>query len=225
MKTLELFCGTKSFSKVMTKHGYETFTVDNEPKFEPDLCIDIMQLTPQMILEKYGQPDIIWASPPCTCFSVASICHYWKDGKPKCQKTLDAIELVKRTLWLIDELKPKYWFVENPRGMLRKQSFMPTYLRKTITYCQYGMQWQKATDIWTNCEAWIPKPICSPKSPCHIRSPRGSRNGIQGLRTKERASIHPDSRYHISRSAIERAVIPPLLFEEILESIEKVKDE
>lgn len=37
MKTLELFSGTKSFSKVMAKHGHTTFTVDNDPKLEPDL--------------------------------------------------------------------------------------------------------------------------------------------------------------------------------------------
>ena len=30
MRTIELFCGTKSFSRVMHKAGHETYTVDND---------------------------------------------------------------------------------------------------------------------------------------------------------------------------------------------------
>ena len=55
MKVLELFSGTESFSKVARERGHECFTVDNEPKFNPSLCIDIMQLTPEMILEACEQ--------------------------------------------------------------------------------------------------------------------------------------------------------------------------
>jgi|SRR3972149_3953794 len=62
MKILELFSGTASFSKVAMEGGHQVFTVDNNHIFDPSLCIDIMQLTPEMILEKFGQPDIIWAS-------------------------------------------------------------------------------------------------------------------------------------------------------------------
>jgi hypothetical protein len=148
--------------------------------------MDIMQVTPELILEKFGHPDIIWASPPCTKFSVMTIYRNWtnnNDGTytPKNKETIESIELVKHMLELIKQLNPTFWVIENPRAMLRKQTFMPNDKRKTVTYCQYGLEYQKATDLWTNIDNWKPKPMCSPKSPCHVRAPRGSRYGIQGV--------------------------------------------
>jgi hypothetical protein len=91
------------------------------------------------------------------------------------------MEIVKKTLAIINELNPKYFFIENPRAMLRKQPFM-TMPRKTVTYCKYGLPYQKATDIWTNCLTWTPKTPCSANDPCRVRAPRGSRYGIQGVK-------------------------------------------
>ena len=45
MKTLELFCGRKSFSKVFDKYGYETITTDIDPIFYPDIVGDILSLS------------------------------------------------------------------------------------------------------------------------------------------------------------------------------------
>jgi len=219
MKILELFSGTASFSKVAMGGGHQVFTVDIEPQFNPSLCIDIMQLTPEMILEQFGQPDIIWASPPCTTFSVASLRHYWENGKPKNYKALQGIAVAKKTLEIIKALNPKFFIIENPRGMLRKQDFMQEMKRTTVTYCQYGLEYQKATDLWNNLENWNPRPMCSPKSPCHVRSPRGSKNGIQGLKAK--TGFHPDFAYKIDRkggSAAMRAIVPESLCKEILEA-------
>lgn len=216
MRVLELFSGTGSFSKVAKEMGHEIFTVELEPKFEPSLVKDIMELTAQEIIEKFGHPDIIWASPPCTTFSVASIYKYWEKGKPKNEKTLHGIAMVKKTIELIKELKPTFWFIENPRGMLRKQDFMRSLPRKTVTYCKYGLEYQKATDIWTNCNTWNSRPMCKPKAPCHVRSPRGSRYGIQGVRPL----VHPDWNYNVSRSATLRGVVPKQLCEEVLKACE-----
>ena len=44
-KFLELFCGTKSMSKAFAASGWETYTVDWNKDFEPDLCADIGTLT------------------------------------------------------------------------------------------------------------------------------------------------------------------------------------
>lgn len=67
---------------------------------------------------------------------------------------------------LIKELKPKYYFWENPRAGLRKMTFMQDIPRYTITYCQYMMNepWEKRrmkpTDIWTNHPNPKFKPPC-----------------------------------------------------------------
>jgi len=200
MELLEIFCGTKSVSNVFKEKGHRVFTIDIDNAFNPDLCIDVMELNVSDIPFK---PNVIWASPPCQAFSVASIGRNWKkEGKayfPISKKAAQGIDMVKKTIQLIKELEPEYWFIENPRGMLRKQTIMRCLpFRYTITYCQYGDTRMKPTDIWTNCKHWIPKPACSPGDNCHTSAPRGSRTGTQGL-----------------KDSIERAIIPKELCEEI----------
>jgi len=114
MKILELFSGTENFSKVARARGHETFTIDNDPKHNPDWCVDIMKINSEDILKRFGQPDIIWASPPCQHFSIATHKH-WENRRPK-QEAKKSIKLVGHTLKLIIDLFPKFWFLENPRG-------------------------------------------------------------------------------------------------------------
>ena len=56
----------------------------------------------------------------------------------------------KHVLKLIEQLQPKYYFIENPRGGMRKMEWMKNLPRYTVTYCQYGDNRMKPTDIWTN---------------------------------------------------------------------------
>jgi hypothetical protein len=183
MKVLELFSGTGSFSNVCKERGHETFTVDFDKQFKPDMIADISKIE---VADISFKPDVIWASPPCQKFSIMTVYKNWtkiENGafQPKNTETIEAINVVKHTINLINDIQPKLFFIENPRAMLRKMSFMQDLPRKTVTYCQYGTPYQKATDIWTNSKEWMPKPVCSPKSPCHVRAPRGSRYGIQGM--------------------------------------------
>lgn len=115
MKVLELFSGTASFSKVAKERGHETFTIDNDVQHNPDMVADILALTPEMILERFGKPDVIWASPPCTTFSVASIYRYWDNGKPKNWKAERGIEIVKKTIELI---KASYSILDLTTGQM-----------------------------------------------------------------------------------------------------------
>lgn len=204
MKVLEMFCGTKSISKAFLDKGHEVFTIDNDPTHNPDLCIDILYFDTLMLPVGF-KPDVIWASPPCTTFSVASIYRYWDSrSQPKSYKTYIGLAIAKKTLEIIEELNPKFWFIENPRGMLRKQIFMQSLPRKTVTYCKYGAKVQKPTDIWTNATGWIPKAACSPGSKCHESAKRGSDRGTQSQ----------------NRSPIMRAIIPEELCKEIVDICE-----
>jgi hypothetical protein len=215
MNTIELFSGTKSFSKVMQKYGHKTITIDNNVDLDPDINLDILNINFDDLDFYFYNKDILWASPPCTAFSVASIGKNWTGGKnqyiPKTEKAKLGISLVKKTISLIQQTKPKYWFIENPRGVLRKlidkmfeEQGVTNYRRVTLTYCQYGDTRMKPTDIWTNDLNWKPRPMCKNGDKCHISAPRGSKTGTQGL-----------------KNATERGVIPPLLFEEILEHINR----
>ena len=202
MKLLELFCGTKSITKVFKSHGFDTFTLDFEKVFEPDLCEDILNVTAQDILDKFGRPDIIWASPPCTAFSVASIGCHWTGGKqayiPKTEFAKLSQKIVIHTINLIKELNPTFWYIENPRGVLRKMPFMQDLPRYTVTYCQYGDTRMKPTDIWTNHPNPNFKPMCHNGDSCHEVAPRGAKTGTQGLAgARDRAVIPPELCEHI----------------------------
>lgn len=208
MITVELFSGTGSFSKVAKEKGHNIFRVELESSFECELNKDILELQREELPKKI---DVLWASPPCTTFSVASLRHYWVNGKPKNKKTWIGISMILKTLDLISEIRKDnpnlIWFIENPRGMLRKQSFMNGLNRKTISYCQYGDFRQKPTDIWTNLITWDSRPMCSPGSSCHESAKRGSDKGTQNL----------------SNSKV-RSIIPPDLFKEIFNHIGKLNN-
>lgn len=202
MKLLELFAGSRSIGKVAKELGYQVFSSDIEQFGDIDYIVDILEFD---ISEVPFKPNIIWASPPCTGFSVAAIGHHWTGGKgayiPKTEIAKLGIKIVEKTLEIIEYFNPQYYFIENPRGLLRKMAFMKDLKRHTVTYCQYGDDRMKPTDIWTNNNKWQSRPMCKNGSPCHASAPRGSKTGTQGR-----------------KNAYERGKIPYELCLEILKS-------
>lgn len=74
MKILELFAGTGTISKHFRRRGHQTFTVDFNTELKGiDLYADIGKIQANDILQLFGKPDVIWASPDCTTYSVAGI--------------------------------------------------------------------------------------------------------------------------------------------------------
>jgi len=190
MFVLDLFCGVKSLLQPCKDLGFEYFGIDIESKFNPDIVANINFLSIDQLPKNI---DIVWASPPCEHFSVSSIGHHWnKDNTPKTQEAAGSLVLVKNTFNLIEQINPQYFFIENPRGKLRKLDVMKKApIRNTVTYCQYGDFRMKPTDIWTNNSSWNPKPICHNGDPCHVAAPRGSRTGTQGVMSYEEKSKIP----------------------------------
>ena len=189
MKVLELFCGTKSFSKVAETQGHEVFTVDFNSKFKPDLCCDMLYFTKDMLPKEWRNPDIVWASPPCETFSMCG--HNYYMGYPTNSKCYIGLALVYKTIEVIRDLKPRYWFIENPRAGLRSIWFMKPLPRYTVTYCQYGFTRMKPTDIWSNVEGFVPK-CCNNGDCCHEPAPRGSKTGTQGEKNSEYRGVVPE---------------------------------
>lgn len=190
MKTIELFAGTGSFSKVAKEKGMKIFRVELDKEFEAELHSDILNVSEKDLPKDV---DILWASPPCTSFSVASISKSWCGNyHPKRVETALGMAYVLKTLKLIEKIKPKYWFIENPRGVLRKMGFMEGLPRYTAWYCQYGDTRAKPTDIWTNVPNWNPKTCKNGNPDCnHERAPRGSKTGTQGLKNAKFRSVVP----------------------------------
>ena len=219
MNTVELFSGTGSFSRVALELGHSIKTYDwadsaDELVEGTHTQCDIMDGSVDYPL----RPSILWASPPCQTFSVASCSTHWTpDKEPKTDACLKGMAILHKTIELIYLYKPTWYFIENPRGLMRTKMdkilngfglgnniFKPDYARHTVTYCQYGDERMKPTDIWTNAFWWQPKPPCKNGSPCHVKAPRGSRTGTQGI-----------------KGARDRSRIPSAIFHEIFEQLER----
>lgn len=214
MLVFDFFSGTGSSTKAFKDAGHRVISFELDDYFEATEHVDVTTLSADYLLETYGRPDFVWASPPCTTFSIAGLRHYWHyvDGKPtpKNEKAIQSLELVIKTKALIQELQPtKGWLIENPRGLLRKLDVMQDLDRETITYCQYGDTRMKPTDLWGEMPNWKPRPMCKPRSDCHEAAPRGSQAGTQGLGR------------HNKHGAKLRSMVAPELSAELLEALTK----
>ena len=194
MKLLELFAGSRSVGKQAEDIGYEVYSSDINAFKDINYVSDILQFDTDKVP---FIPDIIWASPPCTFFSVASIGRHWNiDNTPKTDNAVLGVKIVQKTIDIIkhyQQLNPNLiYFVENPRGKLRKLPVTDFFdKRHTVTYCQYGDNRMKPTDIWTNSDKWIPRSICKNGDTCHEAAPRGSQTGTQGIKGDYNRSMIP----------------------------------
>jgi len=204
VKVLELFAGSRCIGKAAEKLGMEVFSVDYVNYENINLVKDIGELE---IEDIPFIPDVVWCSPECKTYSISAISHHRNGVEPKSDyaKRCDFvnthfISLIKK--WL--EINPNLiFFIENPRGMMRKMPFMQEFKRQTLWYCVYGDNRAKPTDIWTNSNDWIPRPVChNGNKNCHHQpAPRGSKTGTQGR-----------------KGSYERSKIPEQLCIEVLES-------
>jgi len=204
-KIVELFAGSRSVGKEAETMGMEVFSVDWQKFDGIDLSIDIEFLTDD---DLPFVPDMVWASPDCTTYSIAAISTHRNGTEPKSEYAKKCDRVNANFISVINAALLKnpnmVFFIENPRGMLRKMPFMQEFKRHTVWYCTYGDTRAKPTDIWTNSKTWIPRPPChNGNKNCHHESaPRGSKTGTQG-----------------KKGSFDRSKIPAQLCREILESL------
>jgi hypothetical protein len=202
---VEFFAGSRSIGKVAESLGMNVFSVDWKPFENIDYVGDVEFMS---IEDVPFIPDWGWFSPDCTTYSMAAISIHRKGVEPLTEYAIKCDRVNQHFISMIDEwlkLNPNFLFyIENPRGMLRKMPFMQRFKRHTVWYCVYGDNRAKPTDIWTNNENWTPRPPCKNGNPdCHHeRAPRGSRTGTQG-----------------KKGSFDRSMIPNELCEEVMSAV------
>jgi len=124
--------------------------------------------------EKYGWPDIIFASPPCETWVVITVGHKWryttskvfnlhyKDKNFTANDFTEALKIKRlngentamTTAKVIKYFKPKYWFIENGNSslifhFLNVRCGMNGFLNK-CSYANYRFDVWKPTIIYSN---------------------------------------------------------------------------
>ena len=149
MNILALFSGTGSRGKVAIDFGHHVISLDKD--MEADIKTDILDWDYKTYDPGYF--DLIWASPPCTEYSVAKTTGT--------RQIAQANKIVQRTLEIIEYLEPTWFIIENPQtGLLKNQSFMFNLPFDDIDYCKYGLTYRKRTRLWNNILSWTPRPLC-----------------------------------------------------------------
>ena len=161
---LVLFCGTKSIDRSLENRGFYVQSLDMDPKTNPTWCANVLEWEAWRSIEP-GTVDFIWASPPCTEYSIARTTA----KTPRNYELADAI--VARTLEIIRYLKPKAWLMENPQtGFLKTREVIDGLPWRDVCYCQYSdgkrHTYRKATRLWGYLPTFTPRPMCTRKNPC-----------------------------------------------------------
>jgi hypothetical protein len=193
---LDLFCGLGGFSSAFDDSDrWAVTTVDIEARFDPGIQADVFNLRPSDFEREF---DVVLASPPCTQFSPVQNLNgdHEPDG--------DHIALVHHALGLIRGLRPAYWVLENPRGRLRSYIGKPT---TTVTYCQYGQQRMKPTDLWGQHPPQFVGRRCGYGDDCHMNTRAGSNAAREvGYTTAAECAKVPYDLSNAVREACERAL-------------------
>ena len=240
MRVLDLFAGTGSATVDFREAGHDVVRVEMDRRFEAEIYADVVDFAQG---DPPGAFDFVWASPPCTSFSVGSFRHHWHATtfcetcgakmrrnrgerwwhayRPDCAKVRpgslsyepktataeEGLTMLEATLVVVAKVRPRWWVIENPRGLMRKMPELAHVECRTITHCQYGdPRRMKPTDLFGVFPAGFEARSCRNGDPCHVAAPRGARTGTQGL------------------SGIESAMLPPLLGRELLRAMEADDD-
>ena len=139
MRALELFSGTGSAGNVCKAIGIYVVSLDRD--MPADIRSDIVDW--DYTTHKPKDFGVIWASRPCTEYSMAKTTGV--------RKIEAANRISQQTIDIIRYFDQQYWVIKNPQTKkLKEQYFMTELPLKELDYCKYGMPYRKRKRRWNN---------------------------------------------------------------------------
>ncbi len=123
---LDLFCGLGGWSDGLAAEGFDVLGVELNQEIaelykHPIIIDDVCNLNPR----EFRGYDLIVGSPPCHNFTVGSDA-WWKVKKDPAE----GVRLAKAMLDFVEVAKPKYWLMENVRGLKKYIDIKPRGIYK-----------------------------------------------------------------------------------------------
>jgi hypothetical protein len=214
-RILDLFCGTKSASKAFELAGYEAVSLDFNKKFNATHTEDILTWDYKVYPPNYF--NVIWASPDCTTWSIATSGKYrlksdiYGVNNQYQEIATNANNMILRLIEILKYFKPSYWFIENPKALLQHFPPLKQFISESnanmnlVFYANYN-NWllPKPTNIWSNLPLWEneTKPVMPVD--CYYR---------------KNNKIYYKGYGNTQRKAEERSKIPPDLIKRLIQLI------
>ena len=151
-RLLELCSGTGIVGAAFAARGWDVVSVDIDPCAHASICCDLLELTVEQC-RSHGPIDFVWASPPCTQYSIART-----TGPTPVE---GAGRLVQTCMDLAAALGAPF-ILENPwTGKLKERAVVDGVPIQRVDYCVYGARYRKRTALWTNTEFVPSRPLCA----------------------------------------------------------------
>ena len=155
---VELFSGSKTVSAIFEQNGWQSFSIDNNPKLKPSMCCDILEVTPGMLP---GNVSFIWGSPDCSKLSRAALATHWQKTtlkyriykyEPSTPAALLSLAMVQKTVDLINSFAGVLFIIENPIGRIHHLDPLKKlgHIRYSVNYADFGFPYSKETYLFSN---------------------------------------------------------------------------
>lgn len=163
---LSLFDLTGSWSLPWEQAGYQVYRFDiqdegtyEDPETGEERKIgDVHNMSTEFFNDLFGSFDgldvhAVLAACPCTDFAVSGARHF--AAKDADGRTVSSVQLVQKTLQVIEYFKPAVWAIENPVGRIERLGGLPPW-RLSFDPNHLGDPYTKKTLLWGRFNADLP---------------------------------------------------------------------
>ena len=225
MRILELFSGSGSLGKAARERGHDVVSLDIAPcgDYTPDFLADILEF--DYTIWHRGYFDMIWASPCCQLYSVASARCF--TAEERAARAAQGNAVTRRTREIIDYLQPTWYAIENPLSSgMWKEGIFDGIPKKVVSYCKYSdWGYRKNTLIASNIpfeprrckgDCGYVRSVIDNEGKAHRWHTSVAKQGVSAHTRGLGVQDHTHKRNELWR-------IPPKLLEDILEAAEQAR--